>query len=158
MNFQIFSTTLYLTLSFPWAALYVSAAGLVAMIWVECDPVWAIIVMCLSVSATGPINSGSALSEQDIAPNFAGTLKGLTNTLGSATGFLAPAVTGAIIKNNVSSFTVIPLLACVFRNAFPSHYDNFPRPQTQVAEFLRQFLLLKTKDLANLSLEPWKYP
>ena len=115
ISFQKFRIALYIFCAFllhMWPALYVSAAGLVAMIWVECDPMWAIIVMCLSVGSTGPINSGSALSEQDIAPNFAGTLKGITNTLGSATGFLAPAVTGVIIKNNVSSCIAILLFAC----------------------------------------------
>ncbi|XP_045138893.1 LOW QUALITY PROTEIN: sialin-like [Portunus trituberculatus] len=125
-------------------ALYVSAAGLVAMIWVECDPVWAIIVMCLSVSATGPINSGSALSEQDIAPNFAGTLKGLTNTLGSATGFLAPAVTGAIIKNNqtLKAWNTVFIISASFNVFFCSIFVifgtakvqswNYPQPRGHV--------------------------
>ena len=82
--------------------MYSPALCLVAMMWVKCNSVAAVVVMCLAVGLMGTINSGLPLSEQDIAPNLAGTLKGLTNTLASATGFLAPAVAGAIISDNVS--------------------------------------------------------
>ena len=73
----------------------------------DCDPTVAMVVMCLAVGLIGPIGSGAPISEQDIAPNLAGTLKGLTNTLGSATGFVAPAVTGAITSNNVSLRSIL---------------------------------------------------
>ncbi|MPC70472.1 hypothetical protein E2C01_064721 [Portunus trituberculatus] len=33
-------------------------------------------------------------------------------------------------------------ITAVFRNTFPSHYDTIPRPQTQLALFSRQLLLL----------------
>lgn len=82
--------------------MYVSAAALLAMMWVDCDKVLALVVMCVAVGALGTIECGAVISEQDIAPNFAGSLKGLTNTVGSATGFLAPAITSAIIDGNVS--------------------------------------------------------
>lgn len=36
---------------------------------------------------------------QELAPNFAGTLTGISNTLATIPGFLAPEVTGAIINN-----------------------------------------------------------
>ena len=36
------------------------------------------------------------LNGTDIAPNYAGTLMGLSNTIGNAAGFIAPIVTGAI--------------------------------------------------------------
>lgn len=38
---------------------------------------------------------------QELAPNFAGTLTGISNTLATIPGFLAPEVTGAIINNQV---------------------------------------------------------
>lgn len=81
--------------------MYLSAACLVAMLWVHCDTVAAMIIMCLSVGFMGTMSSGSAVSEQDIAPNLAGSLKGITTTLSSATGFLTPAVTAAITSGNV---------------------------------------------------------
>ncbi|KAK7073883.1 hypothetical protein SK128_010643, partial [Halocaridina rubra] len=35
----------------------------------------------------------------ELAPNFAGTLTGISNTLATIPGFLAPVITGAIINN-----------------------------------------------------------
>lgn len=38
----------------------------------------------------------------ELSPNYAGTLKGFTNTFGSVTGFVAPLIAGAITTGNVS--------------------------------------------------------
>ncbi|XP_042882848.1 putative inorganic phosphate cotransporter [Penaeus japonicus] len=82
---------------------YAAALGLIAMCLVDCNSTVAMIVLCLSVGVTGCSYSGNGLTAQDIAPNLAGTLTGITNTLGSATGFLAPALVGAIIENDNGS-------------------------------------------------------
>ncbi|XP_047484173.1 sialin-like [Penaeus chinensis] len=84
-------------------AYYVAALALIAMCFVDCNSSVAMVVLCISVGISGCGYSGSCLTEQDIAPNLAGTLTGITNTLGSATGFLAPAVAGAITMNNNKS-------------------------------------------------------
>ncbi|ROT73126.1 putative inorganic phosphate cotransporter [Penaeus vannamei] len=81
---------------------YVAALALVAMCFVDCNSSAAMVVLCVSVGVSGCAYSGNALTEQDIAPNLAGTLTGITNTIGSATGFLAPALAGAVTMNNVS--------------------------------------------------------
>ena len=39
----------------------------------------------------------------DIAPRFAGTTNGLTQTLTALSGFVAPTVASSILKDNVSS-------------------------------------------------------
>ena len=36
----------------------------------------------------------------DIAPNYAGTMMGITNMVGNIAGFVTPYVTGAIINEN----------------------------------------------------------
>ncbi|XP_063598728.1 putative inorganic phosphate cotransporter isoform X2 [Penaeus indicus] len=82
---------------------YVAALALIAMCFVDCNSSAAMVVLCISVGISGCVYSGSCLTEQDIAPNLAGTLTGITNTLGSATGFLAPAVAGAITMDNNKS-------------------------------------------------------
>ncbi|KAK3862555.1 hypothetical protein Pcinc_031591 [Petrolisthes cinctipes] len=89
------------------------AATLISMLWVDCNSRAALVVMCISVGSLGTINSGLALAEQDIAPNFAGSLKGITNTIGGANGFIAPAVTGSIINNNqtLSAWRTVFLVA-----------------------------------------------
>ncbi|XP_037799091.1 LOW QUALITY PROTEIN: sialin-like [Penaeus monodon] len=84
-------------------AFYVAALALIAMCFVDCNSSVAMVVLCISVGISGCAYSGSCLTELDIAPNLAGTLTGITNTLGSATGFLAPAIAGAITMNNNKS-------------------------------------------------------
>ncbi|XP_042855608.1 sialin-like isoform X2 [Penaeus japonicus] len=79
---------------------YVPAAALIAMCFVDCDSTLAMAMLCIAVGFNGSSYSGNALSEQDIAPNLAGTLLGITNTFGAATGFLAPATVGAITNGN----------------------------------------------------------
>ena len=39
----------------------------------------------------------------DVAPNYAAILMGISNTVGTVPGIVSPAVTGAIIKDRVST-------------------------------------------------------
>ncbi|KAK4324080.1 hypothetical protein Pmani_005265 [Petrolisthes manimaculis] len=121
---------------------YGSAIALVSMIWVNCNSTVAMTVLCVAVGCLGTINSGSLISEQDIAPNFAGSLKGLTNTVASATGFLAPAITGAIINDNqtLTAWRTVFLLAAALSVICTTQYLflgtdkvqpwNYPKPKS----------------------------
>ena len=40
----------------------------------------------------------------DLAPNYAGTMMGITNTIGNFAGFVAPYITGLIINGQVKSY------------------------------------------------------
>ncbi|KAK3853809.1 hypothetical protein Pcinc_039667 [Petrolisthes cinctipes] len=80
--------------------MYVPAVAIIAMIWVDCNTTLAMVVMGIAVGANGLAVSGSELSPNDISPNFAGSIKGIANTVGSVTGFVAPLITGIIINNN----------------------------------------------------------
>ena len=51
----------------------------------------------------------------DLAPNYAGTMMGITNTMGTIAGFIAPYVTGSIIDGNVSRKNITPIVGCVHR-------------------------------------------
>jgi hypothetical protein len=42
------------------------------------------------------------MNQMELTPNYAGTLRGFTNTFGNITGFVAPLIAGAITTNNVS--------------------------------------------------------
>lgn len=53
-----------------------------------------------AVGALGALYSGWITNPQDIAPNFAGTILGLTNCAGSIPGFVSPAVASAIINDD----------------------------------------------------------
>lgn len=74
--------------------------GLVAMCFVNCDGVMAMAVLCTVVGISGSLYSGYMCSHQDLAPNFSGTLFGVTNTLANIPGFAAPQLTGAITNGN----------------------------------------------------------
>ena len=73
-------------------------AGLVAMCFVDCDKTLAIVVLCIAVGLNGAIYSGYMCSHQDLSPNLAGTLMGITNTVAAIPGFVTPVVTGALTE------------------------------------------------------------
>lgn len=77
--------------------------GLMLMCFVNCNTVLAMMVLCVSVGLSGSANCGFLCSHQELAPNFAGTLLGITNSLGSVAGVLAPIITGSITEGNVSA-------------------------------------------------------
>ncbi|KAG0727172.1 putative inorganic phosphate cotransporter [Chionoecetes opilio] len=81
-------------------ALYGPMVGLVLMCFVNCNTKLAMMVLCVAVGLSGSANCGFLCSHQDMAPNFAGTLLGITNAVGSAAGVLAPIITGSITEGN----------------------------------------------------------
>ncbi|XP_050734540.1 sialin-like [Eriocheir sinensis] len=81
-------------------ALYGPMLGLMLMCFVNCNTALAMMVLCISVGLSGSANCGFLCSHQELAPNFAGTLLGITNSLGSVAGVLAPIITGSITEGN----------------------------------------------------------
>ncbi|XP_069992428.1 sialin-like [Penaeus vannamei] len=59
-----------------------------------------IILLCMAMGFKGAMYSGYMCSHQDLTPNYAGTLFGLTNCLATVPGFLAPLVVGIITHDN----------------------------------------------------------
>lgn len=74
-----------------------------------CNKVTAIALLCGAVGLNGAVYSGYMNSHLDIAPNFAGTLMGITNTAATAPGFLAPQVVGYLIngRETVSQWRLV---------------------------------------------------
>ncbi|XP_042231835.1 putative inorganic phosphate cotransporter [Homarus americanus] len=81
-------------------AMYSPGLGLVGMCFVNCSSTLSVVVLCLVVGLNGTIISGHFCSHQDLAPNLAGTLLGLTNTGASLMGVVAPIFVGAVTQNN----------------------------------------------------------
>ncbi|XP_047496250.1 putative inorganic phosphate cotransporter isoform X2 [Penaeus chinensis] len=79
---------------------YLPTLCLVGMCFIGCNGVLAMVLLCLAVGLATPNMAGYLCAHQDLAPNFAGTLMGFTNTFGSLMGVVAPALTGAITYNN----------------------------------------------------------
>ena len=51
----------------------------------------------------GALYSGFFTNPLDIAPNYSGTILGITNAFGTIPGWLAPLMAGAFTKHGVSS-------------------------------------------------------
>ena len=63
----------------------------------ECNVDYVIAVLCIGMFFNGAFSAGNFSSHLDLAPNFAGTLMGISNTFaGGVTGFVVPTVIGAI--------------------------------------------------------------
>ena len=63
----------------------------------ECDTTYVIVILCVGMFFNGAFSAGNFSSHLDLAPNFAGTLMGISNTFaGGVTGFVVPTVIGAI--------------------------------------------------------------
>ena len=55
-----------------------------------CDRTAVILLMVITLGFTGFTQSGFGVNHIDIAPNFAGTLMGITNMGSNTMGFVAP--------------------------------------------------------------------
>lgn len=73
------------------------------MTLVKCDHVGAVLILIFSMSINGAAVVTNLQNAQDLAPNFAGSIFGIISLIGGTTGFITPAVTGALMKENVSS-------------------------------------------------------
>ncbi|CAG9767274.1 unnamed protein product [Ceutorhynchus assimilis] len=73
---------------------------LMCMTLVKCDYIGAVLILVFSMSINGAAVVTNLQNAQDLAPNFAGSIFGVISLIGGTTGFITPAVTGALIKEN----------------------------------------------------------
>nr|XP_046913027.1 sialin-like [Dermatophagoides farinae] len=66
---------------------------------VGCDQIASSTLLILAVTLSGACFSGFNSTHVDMAPDFAGTLMGLTNSIGNIPGFIVPKVIEAFTKN-----------------------------------------------------------
>lgn len=62
----------------------------------------AIILLTTAVGLNSGVIPGFMTNHIELAPNFAGTLMGITNSLSNITSILGPLLVGFIVKDNVS--------------------------------------------------------
>ncbi|ESO85643.1 hypothetical protein LOTGIDRAFT_107883 [Lottia gigantea] len=73
---------------------------LIGTSFMECDQqIEAVVMVTLAVGMCGFHFSGFFINHSDIAPRFAGTLFGISNTAATIPGILAPYIVGALTKN-----------------------------------------------------------
>jgi len=67
------------------------------------SPMIAVGLMCIGVAASGLLHSGYEVNILDIAPSISGIVMGISNTCGTATGFLSPLLIGILTENKKAS-------------------------------------------------------
>ncbi|CAG9815232.1 unnamed protein product [Phaedon cochleariae] len=67
---------------------------LFAQTMIGCDISWSIVLITMSLGMNGAATITNLHNSQDLAPNYAGTLYGIINAIGSTTGFISPAIVG----------------------------------------------------------------
>ncbi len=92
------------------------ALCLILIYFAKCDKVLVVVLLCSTVGLNGFQFSSVNCNHIDIAPNFAGTLMGLTNMTANTMGFLAPMAVSYIIEGHVSCKYQRPFL---FRESTP---------------------------------------
>ncbi|XP_045591544.1 sialin [Procambarus clarkii] len=75
------------------------AVGLLAVAHAGCEAAVAVALLCLSLFLNGAITTSQLVNQNDIAPNYAGTVFGISNTFGAAASFVAPVAVGAITND-----------------------------------------------------------
>jgi len=79
------------------AGLLLPAMFLIAVGFLGCNRILIVSAVVSSVGSSGLVHSGFGANHLDLAPNYAGTLMGLTNTLATVAGILGPELVGALI-------------------------------------------------------------
>ena len=70
--------------------------------FIGCDSTLAIVALCVISALNAGKYAGQMMSAHDMSPNYAGSLAGMTVTLGNASGFLSPIVTGVLTNEQVN--------------------------------------------------------
>ncbi|XP_018006986.1 sialin isoform X2 [Hyalella azteca] len=76
------------------------AICLVLVTYVGCNTELAVVLLTLGTMFIGGMYSGFLANHIDIAPPFAGTLMGISNTFATLPGIAVPSIVGAITHNN----------------------------------------------------------
>lgn len=67
---------------------------LIGLAYVGHHPYWCVAVITASLGFNGASTLTNLQNSQDLAPNYAGSLYGIINFLGTTTGFITPMVVG----------------------------------------------------------------
>lgn len=77
----------------------IPALGLVGLSFVGCNTTMVVVWLCICVGFSGASYSGFQANHMELSPNYAGTLMGITNTLGNVAGIIAPYVCGVLVND-----------------------------------------------------------
>lgn len=81
------------------AAAIIDGSFVLAASYAGCDAMMVGLFFVISVGSQGFLATSSLMNPMDLSPNFAGTITGLTNGIGSITGIMVPYVIGVLTPN-----------------------------------------------------------
>lgn len=79
------------------------ALALFSLYIFDTSVVGAIVLLTTALTLNSGVFTGFLSNHLDLAPNFAGTLMGITNSVSNITSILGPLVVGFIVTDNVRS-------------------------------------------------------
>ena len=82
------------------AGLLIPGTFLIVVGFLGCNRILVVLAIIISISFAGLSVSGFAVNHLDLAPNYAGTLMGLTCTLATVPGIIGPQIMGALTYHN----------------------------------------------------------
>lgn len=65
------------------------------------DPYVCVAIMTISLGFNGAATASNLANSQDLAPNYAGTLYGIINCIGTTPGIFSPLIVAAFTKEEV---------------------------------------------------------
>ncbi|XP_015174480.1 PREDICTED: sialin-like isoform X2 [Polistes dominula] len=71
---------------------------LVVIMYIGCDRITSTVLLVLSIIVCGAIFVGHLCNQNDLAPNYAGILMGITNTPGTISAFILPGLVGSLME------------------------------------------------------------
>ena len=70
---------------------------LIGLSYLDCtQTALAVVLLVLAVTTSGCVYSGYFVNHMDIAPQYAGTLMGISNGIGAISGFIAPFIASTV--------------------------------------------------------------
>lgn len=81
------------------SAALIDGSFVLAAAYAGCDAMLVGIFFIMAVGSEGFLAASSMVNPMDLSPNFAGTLTGFTNGIGSVTGIIVPWVIGVLTPN-----------------------------------------------------------
>ncbi|XP_058803508.1 putative inorganic phosphate cotransporter [Phymastichus coffea] len=75
---------------------------LIIIMYIGCNRTVSVALLCLSIITCAALFVGHLTNQNDLAPNYAGILMGITNTPGTISAFVLPALVGHLVKDGHS--------------------------------------------------------
>lgn len=80
---------------------------MILLCFVGCDPYVCVAVITLSLGFNGAATMTNLQNSQDLAPNYAGSLYGIINFVGTTSGFISPIIVAHFTAERVRKLPLI---------------------------------------------------